>query len=316
MERQPFHKLIDAVEESLKRFRKSAEGAVSHAANMILEGAGKVVVTGVGKSGIVGHKTAATLASTGTPAVFLNAAEALHGDMGVICPGDIVILVSNSGETEELLRMLPSLREIGVRTIGMLGKPGGSLGGNLDLVIPIEIGEEGDSLNLAPMCSATLALVAGDALAASLQAERGFSEEDFAVLHPGGVLGRRLLLRACDVMQPRSQVAALDSKASLDEVVVALTKYPLGLVCVVGSGEELLGVITDGDIRRAVLEKSYDATADAIMTETPVTIAGEERLSRVLEVMENPERKVYALPVTNGEGILQGVIRMHDIVGS
>ncbi len=316
MEHQPFHKLINAVEESLERFRSNAEEAVQRGAAMILEGAGKVVVTGVGKSGIVGHKTAATLASTGTPAVFLNAAEALHGDMGVICAGDVVILVSNSGETEELLGMLPSLREIGVRTIGLLGKPRGSLGMSLDLVIPLEIGEEGDALNLAPMCSSALALVAGDALAATLQAERGFSEEEFAVLHPGGVLGRRLLLRASDVMQPRTQVATLDRNASLEEVVAALTAFPLGLVCILGSGDELLGVITDGDIRRAVLEKSYNSTADAMMTRIPVTIAGDERLSRVLEVMENPGRKVYALPVTDTEGVLLGVIRMHDIVGS
>ena len=315
MGHQPFHKLLDAVEESLARFRDTAGEAVQQGANMILEGAGKVVVTGVGKSGIVGHKTAATLASTGTPAVFLNAAEALHGDMGLICEGDVVILVSNSGETEELLGMLPSLREIGVRTIGLLGKPEGSLGSNLDLVIPLEIGEEGDALNLAPMCSSALALIAGDALAATLQAERGFSEEEFAVLHPGGALGRRLLLRAADVMKPRTEVATLEGSANLEDIVTALTAFPLGLVCILGSRDELLGVITDGDIRRAVLEKSCDVTAEAMMTRAPVTIGGDERLSRVLAVMENPERKVYALPVTDEGGVLQGVIRMHDIVG-
>ena len=315
MGHQPFHKLLDAVEESLARFRDTAGEAVQQGANMILEGAGKVVVTGVGKSGIVGHKTAATLASTGTPAVFLNAAEALHGDMGLICEGDVVILVSNSGETEELLGMLPSLREIGVRTIGLLGKPEGSLGSNLDLVIPLEIGEEGDALNLAPMCSSALALIAGDSLAATLQAERGFSEEEFAVLHPGGALGRRLLLRAADVMKPRTEVATLEGSANLEDIVTALTAFPLGLVCILGSRDELLGVITDGDIRRAVLEKSYDVTAEAMMTRAPVTIGGDERLSRVLAVMENPERKVYALPVTDEGGVLQGVIRMHDIVG-
>jgi len=315
MGHQPFHKLLDAVEESLARFRDTAGEAVQQGANMILEGAGKVVVTGVGKSGIVGHKTAATLASTGTPAVFLNAAEALHGDMGLICEGDVVILVSNSGETEELLGMLPSLREIGVRTIGLLGKPEGSLGSNLDLVIPLEIGEEGDALNLAPMCSSALALIAGDALAATLQAERGFSEEEFAVLHPGGALGRRLLLRAADVMKPRTEVATLEGSANLEDIVTALTAFPLGLVCILGSRDELLGVITDGDIRRAVLEKSYDVVAETMMTRAPVTIGGDERLSRVLAVMENPERKVYALPVTDEGGVLQGVIRMHDIVG-
>ncbi len=316
MKIEPFHKLINAVEESLGRFRAAAEDDVRKAAGLILESEGKVVVTGVGKSGIIGHKTAATLASTGTPAVFLNAAEALHGDMGVVCPGDVVLLVSNSGETEELLRMLPSLRTIGVRTIGLLGRPGSSLASHLDLVIPIEIGEEGDALNLAPMCSTALALVAGDALAATLQAERGFGEQDFAVLHPGGVLGRRLLLNAADVMHLRAKVAVLEKSASLDGIVTALTKFPLGLGCVLDDEDRILGVITDGDVRRAVMEKSYEARADSLMTTTPVTVVGHERLSRVLEIMEDPQRKVYAVPVVDEEGRLQGVVRMHDVLGS
>ena len=316
MKNESFHKLINAVEDALERFRGAAEESVCEAANLILRSEGKVVVTGVGKSGIIGHKTAATLASTGTPAVFLNAAEALHGDMGVVCRGDVVLLVSNSGETEELLRMLPSLRAIGVQTIGVLGKPESSLAGHLDLVIPIEIGEEGDTLNLAPMCSTALTLVAGDTLAATLQAARGFGEEEFAVLHPGGVLGRRLLLSASDVMQPRSHVAVLEQSASLDEIVTALTRFPLGLVCVLDAEDRILGVITDGDVRRAVMKKCYEAKADSMMTTTPVTIRGDERLSRVLEVMENPQRKVYAVPVTDEVGRLQGVVRMHDLLGS
>ena len=316
MKNESFHKLINAVEDALERFRGSAEESVCRAADLILRSEGKVVVTGVGKSGIIGHKTAATLASTGTPAVFLNAAEALHGDMGVICRGDVVLLVSNSGETEELLRMLPSLRTIGVQTIGLLGKPGSSLASHLDLVIPIEIGEEGDTLNLAPMCSSALALVAGDTLAATLQAARGFGEEEFAVLHPGGVLGRRLLLSASDVMQPRSQVAVLEQSASLDEVVTALTSFPLGLVCVLDEEDRILGVITDGDVRRAVMEKRYEGRADSMMTTNPVTTRMDERLSRVLEVMENPRRKVYVVPVTDEDGRLQGVVRMHDVLGS
>ena len=316
MKNEPFHKLINAVTDALERFQGAAGERVRQAADLILRSEGKVVVTGVGKSGIIGHKTAATLASTGTPAVFLNAAEALHGDMGVVCGGDVVLLVSNSGETEELLRMMPSLRTIGVQTIGLLGKPASSLARHLDLVIPIEIGEEGDSLNLAPMCSTAVALVAGDTLAATLQAERGFGEEEFAVLHPGGVLGRRLLLSAGDVMQPRPDVAVLGERASLDEIVTALTRFPLGLVCVLDAEDRILGVITDGDVRRAVMEKRYEGRADAMMTTAPVTIRADERLSRVLDVMENPQRKVYAVPVTDEEGRLQGVVRMHDVLGS
>lgn len=313
---EPFHKLINAVEAALERFRHGAEQSIGDAASMILHSEGKVVVTGVGKSGLVGHKTAATLASTGTPAVFLNAAEALHGDMGVVCKGDVVLMVSNSGETDELLRMLPSLRAIGVQTIGLLGKPESTLAGNLDLVIPVEIGEEGDALNLAPMCSSALSLVAGDALAATLLSERGFGEDEFAVLHPGGFLGRRLLLTAGDVMQRRHQVASLGPDASFQEIVTALTKFPLGLVCVLAENDAILGVITDGDVRRAVMDKRYEDRAETMMTTTPVTVAERDRLARVLEVMENPDRRIYAVLVVDEEGRLRGVVRMHDVLGS
>ena len=316
MNNEPFHKLLDEVEEALGRFRAVAEKPVREAAGLILQSSGKVVVTGVGKSGITGHKTQATLASTGTPAVFLNAAEALHGDMGVVCPGDVVLMVSNSGETDELLRMLPSLRTIGVTTIGLLGKPQSSLAGHLDLVVPLEIRAEGDTLNLAPMCSTALALVAGDCLAALLQAERGFGEEEFAVLHPGGSLGRRLLLCVQDVMQPRQRVAALAGDASFHEVVTALTKYPLGLVCILDDEGRIRGVISEGDVRRAVMERRYEDSAELMMTRTPVIVSGNDRLSRVLEVMENPERRIYAVPVADGEGRLEGLVRMHDLLGS
>ena len=316
MTTEPFHKLISAVEEALKRFRADAEVGVGAAAELILANDGKVVVTGVGKSGIVGHKTAATLASTGTPAVFLNAAEALHGDMGIVCAGDVVLMVSNSGETDELLRMLPSLRTIGVKTVGILGRSGCSLAHHLDLVIPVSIGEEGDALNLAPMCSSTLSMVAGDALAATLQAARGFGEDDFAILHPGGFLGRRLLLSAGDVMQRRNRVGTLSPDASFEEIVTALTHYPLGLVCVLEEGDRLLGVISDGDIRRAVLEKRFEVVAQELMTKNPVRAGESDRLGTLIDIMERPERKIYAVPVLDGEGRLVGVVRMHDVLGS
>ena len=316
MNTEPFHKLIAAVEKSLARLRATAESKIGEAATLILESKGKVVVTGIGKSGIVGHKTAATLASTGTPAVFLNAAEALHGDMGIVCEGDVVLLLSNSGETDELLRMLPSLRQIGVRTIGMLGKPDSTLAGHLDLVIPVEIGEEGDALNLAPMCSTALSLIAGDALAATLQAERGFGKEDFAMLHPGGFLGRRLLLSAKDVMQRREKVGSLSPGASFEEVVTALTRFPLGLVCIVSPDDVVVGVISDGDVRRAVLNKQFEVKASEIMTRTPVKAKESDRLGDLLDVMEQPERKIYAVPVTDEEGRLKGAVRMHDVLGS
>lgn len=316
MKTEPFHKLLTAVEEALERFRRESVDSVGEAARMILECAGKVVVTGVGKSGIVGHKTAATLASTGTPAVFLNAAEALHGDMGIVCRGDVVLMVSNSGETEELLRMLPSLRSIGVRTIGILGRLESTLANHVDLVIPVVIGEEGDTLNLAPMCSSTLSLVAGDALAAMLQAERGFGEEEFAVLHPGGFLGRRLLLRAGDVMQRRDQVGTLGPDANFEEIVTALTRFPLGLVCIVDASDVLLGVISDGDVRRAVLERRFEVSADELMTREPLRARESDRLGELVDLMEGPERKVYAVPVLNEQEHLVGVVRMHDVLGS
>ena len=243
----PFHKLITAVEHALEQFRAAGEHSVQAAAELILAAEGKVVVTGVGKSGIIGHKTAATLASTGTPAVFLNAAEALHGDMGVVCRGDVVLMVSNSGETEELLRMLPSLRAIGVRTIGLLGKPESTLAGHLDLVIPVETEEEGETLNLAPMCSTALSLVAGDTLAATLLAARGFGKEEFAVLHPGGFLGRAPVAvggRCHEVADrgggpgPRGRASRRSSRPSRD--------FLSGWSVFWDAEDVILGVITDG----------------------------------------------------------------------
>ena len=313
---EPFHKLLTALEGALERFRTEAEQSIVEAAALILEADGKVVVTGVGKSGIVGHKTAATLASTGTPAVFLNAAEALHGDMGVVCPGDVVLMISHSGETDELLRMLPSMRKIGVRSIGILGKPECTLSGHVDLVIPALIDEEGDLLNLAPMCSSTLSLVAGDALAATIQSERGFGKEDFAVLHPGGFLGRRLLLRASDVMHRRERVGTALREASFEEVLRAMTEFPLGLVCIVSPEDALLGVLSEGDVRRIVLEKRWDVPAGELMTTTPVAVREAARLGDILDVMEDPGRKIYAVPVLDENDRLVGVVRMHDVLGS
>lgn len=316
MSTSPFQKLLSVVRDALERFGEKGEAAVAEAADLILQAQGKVVVTGVGKSGIIGHKISATLASTGTPSVYLNAAEALHGDMGVVCEGDVVLMISNSGETDELLRMLPSLRKIGVETVGILGAVESTLSGHLSLVIPAQTQEEGDPLNLAPMCSTTLSLVAGDALAATLQARRDFGPDEFAVFHPGGALGRRLLLRAGDVMKQREQVGTLGEHASFEEVLVALTEYPLGLVCVVDEEDHVLGVVSEGDVRRAILNKQLQAAAVEIMTISAVKVWEEDRLGDVLDQMEQPGRRIYAVPVLNKDEKLVGVVRMHDVLGS
>lgn len=316
MSTSPFQKLLSVVRGALERFGEEGAASVEAAADLILQARGKVVVTGVGKSGIIGHKISATLASTGTPSVYLNAAEALHGDMGVVCEGDVVLMISNSGETDELLRMLPSLRQIGVDTVGILGAPESTLSGHLNLVIPALTQEEGDHLNLAPMCSTTLSLVAGDALAATLQARRGFGPDEFAVFHPGGALGRRLLLRAGDVMQRREQVGTLEKEATFEEIVVALTDYPLGLICIVDGEDHVLGVVSEGDVRRAILNKQLQAAASEIMTNSAVKVREGDRLGAVLDQMEQPGRRIYAVPVLGADEKLVGVVRMHDVLGS
>ena len=283
--------------------------------DLILDCRGKVVTTGIGKSGIIAHKVSATLASTGTPSVFLNAGESLHGDLGIVGPEDVVLFFSNSGNTQELARMVPSIRKIGARSVGVFGRPNGSLVPQVDVSVDLSVEKEACPLNLAPMTSATVSLVFGDALASALIRARNFTAEDFAVYHPGGDLGRRLLLRVEDVMHSIGEsVPTVTPAMTLREALVVMNRSNLGGVIVI-EGEQVVGVFTDGDLRRCILQDApLDKVMATLMTPDPITIPRYFALGKALDLMEQSGRKIYFAPVVDSNLALLGALRMHDIL--
>jgi arabinose-5-phosphate isomerase len=292
------------------------DGGLSRAVDLILAHPGKVVVSGIGKSGHVGQKIVATLCSTGTPAVFLHPAEALHGDLGVYAPGDPTVLISKSGTTIELIRLLPTLRQFDSPLIGIIGTVASPLAHQVDALLDAAVSREADPNNLAPTSSAVVALSLGDALASALIQARGFSPDDFVRYHPGGQLGRDLLWTVGDVMHRGVAVAWVQPDDPLKEVVVAMTHHPLGAACVVDAGGRLEGLITDGDLRRAL--QAHDdirsLRAADIMTASPTTVGPEARLKEALRLMEDRPSQISVLPVLDPrEGCCLGLIRIHDI---
>jgi arabinose-5-phosphate isomerase len=290
-------------------------GTFTKAVEIILSSEGKVIVTGMGKSGHVGQKIAATFCSTGTPAVYLHAAEATHGDLGIYSPGDPTILISKSGATRELVHLLPILRQFKTPTIGIFGNMDSPLALGVDVLLDGRVAREADPLNLAPTSSSTVALAIGDALACALMYARRFSDEDFARYHPSGQLGRSLNLLVADVMHSGATVAWVDPDAKLRDVVVAMTRYPLGAACVVDGGRALQGIITDGDLRRAL--QAHDdiryLTAAEIMTAHPITISSSMTLKEAAQVMEDRPSQISVLPVVGGAGECLGLLRIHDV---
>lgn len=298
----------------------SARDAIQKALALMqvsLASGGKVVVTGVGKSGKVGQKVAATLCSTGSLAIFLHPTEGLHGDLGVLRSNDVVLLFSYTGNTEELVKLQPSIRALGVPVIGIGGNAQSKLAQQCDVWIDGFVEQEACPHNLAPTSSTTLALAMGDALAMALMQLRGFDANAFAHNHPGGSLGRRLSLRVADVMQKGDAVPTVNSSASMDEVVVAATQRPLGGVLVV-EGIKLLGFITEGDIRRALKhrEKFFELKARDVMTSRPVTVGPETMAKAALELMENRPKPINLLPVVDEKGSWRGIVRIHDLISS
>jgi len=282
---------------------------------MIHRARGKVVVVGLGKSGLVAHSVAATLCSLGTPAVYLHAGEAAHGDIGVVQKGDVVILISKSGATPELVRLAPVLRSLGAKLVALTGNLRSPLAAEADAVLDAAVAREADPLGLAPTNSAVVALALGHALAAALAQARGFSADDFARMHPSGQLGRNLLLRVADVMHGMKEIAVARPGASLRDVVVAMTRRPLGAACVVDRRGKLTGLVTDGDIRRA-LQKHEDIrvlTVAEVMTPNPIRITPETLLGDALRLMEERTSQISVLPVVGGQARCLGLLRLHDI---
>jgi arabinose-5-phosphate isomerase len=279
---------------------------------------GKVVVTGMGKSGLICRKIAATLASTGTPAFFLHAGDALHGDLGMIKQGDVILALSNSGETDEILKLLPHIRHYGLKLVVMTGKLDSTLARAGDVVLDVKVPEEACPLGLAPTASTTAALAMGDALAVVVLERKGFKEEDFALRHPGGILGRRLLLRVEELMHRGEELPLVGRETPMKEALFEITSKRLGVVGVVNDAGNLVGVVTDGDLRRGLQkhgEKILNKRADELMTANPRTIGDGALASEALVKMEDPQRPITSLFVLENHSRKPiGVIHIHDIL--
>lgn len=301
----------DALRLAAERLGKEIAEAVA----LIMRSGGKVVVTGVGKSGHVGQKIAATLCSTGTPAVFLHATEAVHGDLGLYTRGDPSILISKSGTTVELLRLVPILRRIDSPLIGIVGNGSSALAGLVDVTLDASVPREADPLDLAPTSSTTVALGLGDALAAALMHARSFSRLDFARFHPAGQLGRGLTMQVADVMHGAGKIAWVAAEDSLKAAVIAMTLHPLGAACVANADGRLAGMVTDGDVRRALQlhDDIRNVTVGDAMTRSPTAITPDATLYEAAQVMENRPSQISVLPVLDEDGRCLGLLRLHDI---
>ena len=276
--------------------------------------AGRVIVTGMGKSGLIGRKIAATLASTGTPAYFLHPAEGVHGDLGMVARGDVVLALSNSGETDEVLAILPPLKRLGVPILLLTGNPTSSLARQCEVVLDVSVPEEACPMNLAPTSSTTAALAAGDALALALLELRGLRPEDYAALHPRGSLGWRALFRVADLMLTGDAVPVVTENTPLREVIVEMTRKRRGMTTVIDGAGRLLGVITDGDLRRLHLTgKSIDdLSAGEVTSREPKTIRADDLAAKALEVMETWQ--ITSLVIVDPGRRPVGLIHMHDIL--
>ena len=304
---------IEIEAAALARAAGRLDGELIRAVDLILAHPGKVVVTGIGKSGHIARKLVATLCSTGTASVFLHPAEAVHGDLGIYTQGDPTVVISKNGSSAELLALAPILREFRSPLIGILGNGVSPLAAQMDVLLDASVEREADPNNLAPTASAAAALALGDALAIALMCARNFTPEEFGRFHPGGQLGRNLHLSVGEAMH--TEAAFVCPEASLRDVIIAMTRRPLGGACVVSAGGRLAGFITDGDLRRALTthEDLRGLCAADVMTSTPVTVGPEVTLGEALELMERRPSQISVLPVVAADGRALGVIRLHDI---
>lgn len=295
---------------------KIGRHAIEKAVELLLNCAGKVIVTGVGKSGVIAQKIAQTMTSTGTPAIFVHPSDAMHGGLGILANGDVVLALSNSGETEELVAMLPAIARRDVAMISIVGNADSTLAKSSDVILEVSIDKEACPLDLAPTSSTTAALALGDAIAMTLMEAKGLTEADFAVNHPAGRLGRRLTVQVRDLMKENPAVAR---DAGWMEVVKGISTYALGAVNVVDEGGKLLGIVTDGDLRRTIERTAPNdlaaLTAESMMTSGPITTSSDTLAFEALHIMEDRPSQISVLPVVDGEKCV-GLIRLHDIVRS
>ena len=307
---------VFAVEaDALAAVAARVDGAFSAACRAMLACRGRVVCTGMGKSGHVARKIAATLASTGTPAFYMHPGEAAHGDLGMVTDADVLLALSYSGESDELLLLLPALKRQGNTVIAMTGRPQSTLAGEADVHLDVAVPVEACPLKLAPTSSTTASLAMGDALAVALLEARGFTADDFARSHPAGALGRRLLLHITDVMHVGDDVPKVAPDASISEALMEMSRKRLGMTAVVDADDRLLGLYTDGDLRRSLDDAQVDLRGtriDAVMTRTPRTVDADALAVEAAQLMET--HKISGLLVTSGDGRLVGALNIHDLL--
>ncbi len=307
--RRVFRIEAQAIQDLVARLDASFDRAVE----LLFNCKGRVVVTGMGKSGLIGRKIAATFASTGTPSLFLHPAEAVHGDLGMMVRDDALLAISYGGDTEEIVMLLEPIKRLGIRLVTMTGNAGSTIAQASDVVQDISVKEEACSLNLAPTASTTAALAMGDALAIALLDKRGFKEDDFALLHPGGNLGKRLR-RVETLMHSGDDLPRVTPATLVPDVIYEISRKKLGVAAVVENGGKLIGIITDGDLRRLMLKRKGEAltlTAADCMSRNPVTIGKDELAATALRLME--ERRITAVLVVDEAKIVLGVVHLHDL---
>lgn len=304
--------------QALRKTAEALDDSFVKSVHLIQKSKGKVVVTGVGKSGLIGQKIAATMSSMGTVAIFLHATDALHGDLGMVDKDDVVLAISHSGTSDEILAIVGPLRRIGAKIIAMVGNLDSELARGADGILRLVVPEEADHLNLAPTASALATLALGDALAGCLSKLRGFKHEDFAKYHPAGAIGRRLLLTVKDLMHGGAEMPFVTPDAPVDEVLEELTNKRLGGVNVVKDrkGMKLAGVITDGDLKRSLKqrEKFFILRAADMMTPEPTVVRDDDMAVHALELMENRPYQIDVLPVLDKKGRTVGLLRLHDLL--
>lgn len=305
---------IDLAAEAISQLREKINKQFEQACNIILQCEGRVAVTGMGKSGHIANKIASTLASTGTPAFFLHPAEASHGDLGMITSADVVLAISNSGSTSEIMTIIPRLKRLGVPIISMTGDSQSEVAKAAAVHLCIQVAREACPMNLAPTTSTTASLVLGDALAISLLETRGFSEYDFAMSHPGGALGRKLLLRARDLMHENNSVPRVYFNDYVQTALLEMTEKGFGVTAIFDISERLVGIFTDGDLRRMTSQglNIGDTIVKDVMSANPKTISGDVLAAEALNIME--DLSITTLLITDDSNCLCGILHMHDLV--
>lgn len=305
--------ILESESTQLRKVAKQIDKDVIKASNLIAKHDGKVVVCGLGKSGLIAQKIVATLCSTGTKSVFMHASDALHGDLGIYNPGDPTILISKSGNTEELIRLIPILREFDSPLIGIVSNMNSFIAKNVDIVLNGTIDKEVDPLGIVPTTSSLVAMAIGDALASVLMVKRGFKEKDFAKYHPGGQLGKQLGLVVKDVMHPIREVAILKENSSLSDVAILMTKKPLGAGLFLGKNKTLAGIITEGDIRKAIaFNNKTDDSINVFINRSPVTVSSSMAIHDAMKLMEDRQSQISVLPVVDNKKCV-GLLRLHDL---